>query len=205
MRFTRTLSPNSSATSISRKVLCVALLAAGIFLGPYRNRTFRLVSMKNPELETQLAPLTTPIMILDNTKGLTNQRSYALSGLHLARLLGWGVMIPSIVSPIDCNHDTECYQYSKFQPVNFSEIYDLDHFIRGAARLGIAVYQQLPDGYEALPDELWPCMAHRRCRDTFDGLVEKYSRITGRFTVAAPGIAASIIDSRRTAESVIEL
>jgi hypothetical protein len=161
--------------------------------------------MKNPELETQLAPLTTPIMILDNTKGLTNQRSYALSGLHLARLLGWGVMIPSIVSPIDCNHDTECYQYSKFQPVNFSEIYDLDHFARGAARLGIAVYQQLPDGYEALPDELWPCMAHRRCRDTFDGLVEKYSRITGRFTVAAPGIAASIIDSRRTAESVIEL
>ena len=68
--------------------------------------------------------------------------------------------------------------------------------------LGITVYQELPKGYKALPHELWPCVARGRCRDTFDGLVDKYSRISGKYTVAAPGIAASVIDSRETAESV---
>jgi len=141
-------------------------------------------------------------MILDNKKGLTNQRSCALTGLQLAGLLGWAVMIPAIVSPLDCNHDTGCYQYSRFQKVNFSEIYDLDHFVQGAARLGITVYHHVPDGYEHLPDIEWPCAAQKRCRDTFDGLVDNYKGIAGKYLVAAPGIAASVVDSRRTAEDM---
>ena len=204
MRPTRSRWRTGSLWPFSRKALCGVLLClcAVIILRNYLPvPSLLLESAVNTQGEHPLPEV--PIMILDNKKGLTNQRSYALSGLHLARILGWAVMMPSIVSPIDCNHDTTCYQYSRFQPVNFSQIYDFDHFVKEAAELGITVFQELPEGYIALPHELWPCVTHGRCRDTFDGLVDKYGKISGKYTVAAPGIAASVIDSRKTAESVI--
>ena len=154
------------------------------------------VPHKAPEL------LRGPIMILDNSKGLTNQRSCALTGLHLARLLRWPVMLPTIVSPIDCEHKLACYQYSRFEPVNFDEIYDREFFVRHAARLGVTVHERIPDGYVPLPASLWPCVSHGKCRDTFDGLVDRYRNITSSFLVPAPGIAASVVDSEKAARDL---
>ena len=139
----------------------------------------------------------TPIMKMSINKGLTNQRSLAVTGLMLASSLGWDVLLPTVFSPENCRHDALCYQYSKFKQIPFELIYDLDHFIKfSAERLGVRVHIDIPDGYTPLAPHLWPCTKAGRCRGTLESLLNRYRGIRGRHVVEAPGIAASAVDSR---------
>jgi len=145
-----------------------------------------------------------PVMILDNFKGLTNQRSYALTGLQLASLLRWSIALPRIHTPVDgcVNMSTICMKYSTFQEVNFSDIYDETHFVRTANRLGVFVHKHIPAGYQTLPEHSWPCARHGRCFNTIEGLLSNFEQLRGRILVRAPGIGAGVVDSTETADHV---
>mmetsp|Transcript_26165 Transcript_26165/g.73309 ORF Transcript_26165/g.73309 Transcript_26165/m.73309 type:complete len:734 (-) Transcript_26165:2988-5189(-) len=142
-----------------------------------------------------------PLMQLQGTKGLFNQRSTSLTALQLAAMLNWGVILPQIYSPSNC-HDLDPACYTKMQLIPFAELHDQEHFIRYVAQtLGVRVYLQPPPGYIELPEDDRPCKGFIKCRGTIRQLMDTYMHITGPYVVPPPGIAATVLDSREHAQT----
>jgi len=149
-----------------------------------------------------------PIMQLSTPphKGLYNQVSTILTGLYLATLLGWDILLPEVYSPTNCGDmSPKCYDYSTFQAFRFSLFFDQEFFTDFIEReYGLHVYKDvtdIPDSYVHMGARKSPCA--RGCRSTYDGLYRLYSTIDYAAIVHPPGIAAAIVDSDKHAEGLL--
>lgn len=160
-----------------------------------------------PVLERQVETRR-PIMQLSAPphKGIHNQMSTIVTGLYLAVLLGWDVMVPMVYSPLNCaDMSAGCYEYNTFLPFNFSLFFDQRFFVDFIEReYGLRVYTDascIPEYYVRLRVEESPCPSG--CRFTYTGLFQLYSPIDSASIVQAPGIAAAILDSDEHAEGLL--
>ena len=142
---------------------------------------------------SHLLPPNTTILDVSSPKGLTNAMSSWLSGVYLAALLGWGILLPTVHSSEWGENNDVWGQYSNYHEVDFQEIFDQKFFITSIeTRFGVPVLAGRPASYL---DASNGCQDNR-CRGSFDDLVHHFGKIKGNYVVKGPNIASGIIDSK---------
>lgn len=194
-RTRRTLLRNVSVLC-SRYTVLIGVLVSGMYFSGVLVSPKRISGVRRPIMQLSTPP----------HKGFYNQVSTLLTGLYLATLLGWDVLVPELYSPMNCaDMSPKCYEYNTFQPFRFSLFFDQGFFTDFIEReYGLHVYTHvidIPDYYVRMSARNSPCAGG--CRSTYDNLYQLYSAIDYAAVVHPPGIAAAIIDSDKHAKGLL--